>query len=206
MLDTLGTEVLIPTWRGETLVAFTCLGRKRSRDIYTPAELALLAAVATANTEVLQRLGDAELLEQSRAMQARVRRYVPDTVAKRLESGRELPPAKREVTILFLDLRGYTTDAEKREVEDVFSTVNELTERVSRIVLERGGSVVDINGDGMMAVFGAPEPLAEKERRAVEAAREIVDASPAELRWDRHRDGSSPTRGTSARPTASSGA
>ena len=83
---------------------------------------------------------------------------------------------------MFLDLRGYTTDAEKREVEDVFSTVNELTERVSRIVLERGGSVVDINGDGMMAVFGAPEPLAEKERRAVEAAREIVDGSPAALR------------------------
>jgi class 3 adenylate cyclase len=34
----------------------------------------------------------------------------------------------------------------------------------------------------MMAVFGAPETLAEKERRAVEAAREIVDTSPAELR------------------------
>ena len=45
----------------------------------------------------------------------------------------------------------------------------------------RGGAIVEFNGDGMMAVFGAPEALAEKERHAIEAAREIVDSSPPEL-------------------------
>ena len=182
VLATLATEVLVPIRRGGTLVAFMCLGRKRSGDIYTPAELALLTAVASANGEVLQRLGDAEVLEQARAMQASLRRYVPGAVAQQLEGGHDLQAAEREVTVLFVDLRGHMSYAEKRHAEDVFSTVNEDTERVSRIVLARGGSVVEANGVGMMAVFGAPEAVADKERRAVEAAREIVDSSPANLR------------------------
>jgi class 3 adenylate cyclase len=183
VLATLDTEVLIPIRRGGTLVAFTCLGRKRSRDIYTPAELALFTAVASANGEVLQRLGDAEVIEQSRAMQANLRRYVPGAIAEQVESGRDLPAAaEREVTVLFIDLRGHASYAEKRKADDVFSTVNEHTERVSRIVLTRGGAVVEVNGVGMVAVFGAPETLADKERHAVEAAREIVESSSPEVR------------------------
>jgi class 3 adenylate cyclase len=182
VLATLDTEVLIPIRRGETLVAFMCLGRKRSRDIYTPAELALLTAIATANGEALQRLGDAEVLEQGRAMQASMRRYVPGAIAEQLERGRDLPAAEHEVSVLFIDLRGHPSYTEKRRVEDVFSTVNEDTERVSRIVLAHGGTVVEANGEGMMAVFGVPEAVTDKERRAVEAAREIVDTSPVDLR------------------------
>ena len=54
--------------------------------------------------------------------------------------------------------------------------MNRYTETVSGIVRAHGGTVVEFNGDGMMAVFGAPTPLAEKERHAVYAAREIVDS------------------------------
>jgi class 3 adenylate cyclase/glucose uptake protein GlcU len=180
-LATLGAEVVIPTRRGDALVAFTCLGRKRTGDIYTPAELALLGASSSASAEVLARMDDAEVLRQARAMQESLRRYVPGVIAEQLASGRALDAHEREVTVLFVDLRGFSSFAERRAAEDVFSTVNEHTERVSRLVRAHGGAVVEFNGDGMMAVFGAPEPLDHKERRAVEAAREIVDSSPADL-------------------------
>ena len=54
--------------------------------------------------------------------------------------------------------------------------MNRYTETVSQIVQRHAGSVVEFNGDGMMAVFGAPRELAHKERAAVEAGREIVEA------------------------------
>jgi adenylate cyclase len=57
--------------------------------------------------------------------------------------------------------------------------VNRYTEAVSQIVQRHGGSVVEFNGDGMMAVFGAPRELAHKERAAVEAGYEIVEAVAA---------------------------
>jgi hypothetical protein len=55
-LETLGAEVVVPTRRGDALVAFTCLGVKRSGDIYTGSDLALLSAVARQCAEVLARL------------------------------------------------------------------------------------------------------------------------------------------------------
>jgi adenylate cyclase len=75
-----------------------------------------------------------------------------------------------------VDIRGYTGFAESRRAEEIFSTVNRYTETVSQIVQEHAGSGVEFNGDGMMAVFGAPRKIAHKERAAVEAGREIVDA------------------------------
>jgi adenylate cyclase len=85
------------------------------------------------------------------------------------------------VSVLFVDIRGYTGVAERLAASDVFATLNEHTERVSRIVQESGGTIVEFNGDGMMAVFGAPEALARKELQAVEAARKIVDSMPEHL-------------------------
>ena len=180
-LATLGAEVVTPIRRDGALVSFFCLGRKRTGDIYTPAELALLAAIASASADVLRRIGDDAVLAEARTMQASLRRYVPGAIAQQLESGRDLQARECEVTVLFVDIRSYSRFAEKRPAEAVFSTVNEHTERVSRIVCARGGAVVEFNGDGMMAVFGAPEPLAAKERAAIEAAREIVDSSPGDI-------------------------
>ena len=120
VLATLGAEVLIPIRRGDALGAFMCLGRKRSGDIYTPAELALVGAAASASSEVLKHLGDAEVLEQSRAMQASLRRYVPGAIAEQIESGRDLQAGEREVTVLFVELRSFASGAGKRPVEDVF--------------------------------------------------------------------------------------
>jgi len=109
-------------------------------------------------------------------MQESLRRYVPGAIAEQLGSGAELASGEREVTVLFVDIRGYTGFAESRRAEEIFSTVNRYTETVSQIVQRHGGSVVEFNGDGMMVVFGAPRELAHKERAAVEAGREIVEA------------------------------
>jgi adenylate cyclase len=97
-------------------------------------------------------------------------------VAEQLSSGAELASGEREISVLFVDLRGYVGFAESRRSEEIFSTVNRYTETISQIVQRHAGSVVEFNGDGMMAVFGAPRELAHKERAAVEAGREIVDA------------------------------
>jgi adenylate cyclase len=105
-----------------------------------------------------------------------MRRYVPGAIARRLDAGDELDDGQREVTVLFVDIRGYTSLAEGMVPGDVFTTVNRYTETVSDIVQEQGGSIVEFNGDGMMTVFGAPLPLAAKESAAVRTARRIVDA------------------------------
>jgi class 3 adenylate cyclase len=180
-LETLGVSVVVPTRRRDVLVAFTCLGRKLSGDIYTPEEIAYLTAVANRCAEVLVTLDDEVVLREARALQHSLRRYVPGAVAEELARGRELAAEEREVTVLFVDLRGYTSLAERRVAEEIFSTLNEYTETVSSLLRARGGAIVEFHGDGLLAVFGAPQPLEAKERAAVEAARDVLGALAGRL-------------------------
>ena len=57
--------------------------------------------------------------------------------------------------------------------------MNDYTELVSAVVRRHGGTVVEFNGDGMMAVFGAPEPLAQQGGGGRGRGREIVAGMPA---------------------------
>jgi class 3 adenylate cyclase len=101
-------------------------------------------------------------------------RPMPETVATPPAAGRARVCGEREISVLFADMRGFTGFAEDRTPAEIFATVNRFTERVSAIVRRYRGTVVEFGGDGIMAVFGAPDTLAQKERAAVEAGRAIV--------------------------------
>jgi class 3 adenylate cyclase len=174
VLDSLGAAVLVPMQRGGMIAAFLCLGQKRSGDIYTATDLTLLTAVAEKVSAELRRFDEAEIAQEVRTVSAALRRYVPEPIAAQIVSGQNLEARESDVSILFVDIRGYTSYAEDRPAAEVFSTVNRYTEIVSRVVRSHGGTVAEFNGDGMMVVFGAPAPLAQKERAAVAASREIV--------------------------------
>jgi class 3 adenylate cyclase len=175
-LERLRAAVLLPIHRGGALAAIVSLAHKRSGDVYTATDLVLLATVADKVSGELLRFDTAEILRQERAMGEAMRRYVPEPVAARLSRGQAIEGGEREVSVLFVDIRGYTTYSEQQAVGDVFSVINRYTETVSAVIQRRGGTVVEFLGDGLMAVFGAPEPLPEHARVAVEAACEIVVA------------------------------
>ncbi|MEN8158686.1 MAG: adenylate/guanylate cyclase domain-containing protein [Myxococcota bacterium] len=178
LLDTLGAALVVPVRRVGTLVAFIALGAKQSGDVHTATDQALLASVAHQIASELARFDQAHVLAETRAMQEALRRFVPGAIAEELERGGPLEAEERECSLLFVDIRGYTSYAQGHRAHEIFSTVNEYTRRVSEVVRAHGGSVVEFNGDGMMAVFGAPRALADKERKAVLAGLEIVRSVP----------------------------
>jgi class 3 adenylate cyclase len=177
-LEALDAAAVVPVRRDGGLIAFVCLGPKRSGDIYTNSDLSLLAALGHTVSGVLERLDAGQMAQAARELQNALRRYVPGPVADRVESGAELEPGEREVTVLFADIRGYTPFAEPRAPDEIFATISRYAEAVTRIVQAHGGDVVEFQGDGLMAVFGALDPLPDRERAAVEAAREIAGTVP----------------------------
>ncbi len=175
-LKTLNAALLVPLNRGGQLVGMVCLGPKRSGDVYTPTDIRLIGAVADRVSAQLDRFDRVELAREARAMQDSLRRYVPGAVADQLAHGSVLESEEREVSVLFVDLRGYTAYAHDLRPEEIFSTINQYTEAISGLIRKQGGNVVEFSGDGMMAVFGAPVSLENKEGNAVRAARDIVSA------------------------------
>jgi adenylate cyclase len=108
-------------------------------------------------------------------------RFVPPRVAAELlpdgAAAPRLESRRLEATVLFCDLRGFTSLAERLEAEQVMAVLNRYLAAVSGAVFAHGGTVVSYQGDGVMAVFGAPLPQPDHAARALAAAREILDAA-----------------------------
>ena len=83
----------------------------------------------------------------------------------------ESPPVrKRQVTVLWGDVKGFTGLSERLDAEDLARTMNDLWERLDRIVDEHGGSVDKHVGDALVAVWGAHRSLEDDPVRAARAA------------------------------------
>jgi len=87
------------------------------------------------------------------------------------------PPApsgeRRQVTVLFADMVGFTEISERLGEEGTFALIQPIYELMAGAVKEQGGSVKDFTGDGIMALFGAPEALEDAPLRACRAGLRI---------------------------------
>ena len=129
----------------------------------------------------------AGLVERQR-LQAAFGTYVDPALAKRLlEQGDEVfRGERREVTVMFVDIRDFTPFAEANTAEDTVARLNTLFEIVVPAVMNAGGQVNKFLGDGAMAVFGAPNDLDDHADAAVGAAvlihRRVAEQFGGELR------------------------
>jgi adenylate cyclase len=91
------------------------------------------------------------------------------------EAPPRLPGERVEATVLFCDLRGFTTLAETLEGERVIDVLDRWFNEMGDAVLDHGGTLVSFQGDGIMSVFGAPLKMPDHATRALAAAREMLD-------------------------------
>lgn len=105
-------------------------------------------------------------------------RFVPenvvDDVLARADEGLRLGGVQREGTVMFSDLRGFTSFAESMPPDQVIGVLNRYLTEMSDAILDHGGTLVAYMGDGIMAVFGAPLPQDDHADRALAAAREML--------------------------------
>ena len=91
---------------------------------------------------------------------------------------------RRQMTVLFSDIRGFTSVSEKGEPEDIVQTLNEYFTRMVDIVFKHKGTLDKFVGDMVMALFGAPLDDVNHAEHAVDAALEmIVELSRLNERW-----------------------
>jgi class 3 adenylate cyclase len=130
-----------------------------------------LGALAGSFNEMMQGLSERERLRMAFGS------YVDPEVAERvLEEGELLEGQEREVTVMFVDVCDFTARAEASTARETVAFLNEFFDVVVPCVLEHGGHANKFLGDGVLAVFGAPERLPDHADRAVEAAMSIAGA------------------------------
>jgi adenylate cyclase len=139
------------------------------------APLVTLAAGAVA---VLAVLGVQEAIERQRVRDV-FAHFVPERVVDQVleQTGDDLRlgGVRRECTVLFSDLRGFTSFSEGKPPDEVIRILNDYLTEMSDAILDHGGTLISYMGDGIMAVFGAPLEQADHRDRALATAREMLE-------------------------------
>ncbi len=151
--------------------------------------LVIAPAMAFANERDLRaRFANEQIIEYQRRL---IRRYAPSSVVSRIEVGDDSVdrPQRRRITVFSSDVVGFTAMADRIDPEALAHIINDYLGAVSDLIERHGGTVTEFAGDGVMAIFGAPEETDPVDQvvSAVEAAKELQGSLAVWSRaWHEH--------------------
>jgi adenylate cyclase len=149
-----------------------CLEKKRLRD----QEVRLRNEVEEWNKRLEQRVQ--EQVTQLEKL-SRLKRFFSPQLAELIVSGEADDPLKthrRELTVVYLDLRGFTAFAETAEPEEVMGVLHEYHAAMGKLILEYEGTLEHFAGDGMMIFFNDPVPVPNPAEQAIRMTLAMRDA------------------------------
>jgi class 3 adenylate cyclase len=184
---------MVPIVSKQRAMGFLAVGSKRSHN-FTKDEVRLLLAFssqlggALANAQLFDTVQAqaAQLSEWNRTLEQRVqeqlaqlerlgrlKRFFSPQLAELIVSGGAEDPLqthRREITVVFLDLRGFTAFAEVSEPEEVMGVLREYHAAMGKLILEHEGTLERFTGDGMIIFFNDPVSVPNPAERAVRMA------------------------------------
>ncbi|HEY7542625.1 MAG TPA: adenylate/guanylate cyclase domain-containing protein [Methylomirabilota bacterium] len=131
-----------------------------------------IGELGTTFNAMLAGLRDRERVRAELTRAERLKRFFSPQLAELLSAGDEsmLASHRREITVLFCDLRGFTAFAEKADPEDVMRLLRDYHATVGALISRYEGTLERFTGDGLMVFFNDPVPCQDPAARAVQVA------------------------------------
>ena len=167
--------------RGNMVGALNVARYHQSSSDFTDNDGALLQALADFAVVALENAQNyARLTQSQEQMRDTFERFVPPTVVEQAlthPEGVQPGGVRQTISVLFADIRGYTAWSENTSPEQVIETLNHYLNLAGGVILGWEGTLDKFVGDGLMAVFNAPEPQENHVQRAADAALAIMRAA-----------------------------
>lgn len=140
---------------------------------FSSDDLELITAVAAQMAVMVETVKAHTRLAREEVARANYSRFMPENVVKELLENPDsfkLGGANQKVTVLFADIRGFTSLSESEDPEWIVSLLNRYLSAMSEIIFAFGGTLDKFMGDGIMALFGAPTAGPDDAKNALRAA------------------------------------
>lgn len=140
---------------------------------FTADHLELISAVAAQTAVTVETVKSHKRLAREEVARANYSRFMPEYVVKQLLDNPDsfrLGGVNQMITVLFADIRGFTAFSEHEKPERVVSLLNRYFSAMTEIIFAHGGTLDKYIGDGLMALFGAPNATPEDAKNALKAA------------------------------------
>jgi adenylate cyclase len=158
---------------------------------FTADHLEMISAVAAQTALTVETVKAHKRLAREEVARANYSRFMPEYVVKQLlenPNSFRLGGVNQLVTVLFADIRGFTSLSEKANPEKIVNLLNRYFSVMTDIIFEHGGTLDKYIGDGLMAIFGAPTASEEDALNAVKAA-VTMQKRLAQLNTELHAEG-----------------
>jgi adenylate cyclase len=140
---------------------------------FTEEDLELITTVAAQTAMVVETVKAHNRLAREEVARANYSRFMPEYVVKQLlenPNSFRLGGINQKITVLFADIRGFTTISENENPEKIVALLNRYFSEMTEIIFSFGGTLDKYIGDGLMAIFGAPTATTNDAKNALQAA------------------------------------
>lgn len=140
---------------------------------FTQEDLELISAVAAQTAVTVETVKAHKRLAREEVARANYSRFMPEYVVKQMldnPNSFRLGGINQTITVLFADIRGFTSLSENEKPEKVVNLLNLYFTAMSEIIFEFGGTLDKYIGDGLMAIFGAPTASPNDAKNALQTA------------------------------------
>ena len=168
-----------PLWDGEENLGVIYLSTRKPEHSYRESDLELLSALANLVASGIRKLKLREEMEKEQLLRSHLEHYhSPEVIDLIMKQARDLegkiPATVREITILFADIKGFTSLSERLSPTEIAELLNEFFAYSTDAIFRHQGSLNKFLGDGLMAIFGAPLPRKNHAESAVRTALELI--------------------------------
>ena len=143
------------------------------RGMFTQEDLNVFAVIASQAGLAIDHVRARKEVAQQIIHRTALERFLSPGIAKKVAaeaSELKVGGENQKITVLFADIRGFTSLAEAMRPEDVVELLNQFFQAMSDVIFDHGGTLDKYLGDGLMALFGAPFAAENDALRAVQAA------------------------------------
>ena len=167
------SAMAVPLLSGDEVKGIMFLDSRERVAAFTTKDLEVLSAIAAQASVALENSDYARALERKAEQRAQLSRFLsPALVEQAARGALELAKGGQltELTILFSDIRGFTSMSEKLPAQEVVTVLNDYFELMVDVLFEHGGILDKFIGDALMGLWGAPVRRPDDATRAVQAA------------------------------------
>jgi adenylate cyclase len=173
------STMAVPLLVGDQLVGAFHVDSMLASGAFTDKDLLLFSGIATQAAIAIQNFRLAKKIEHEAATRAEFQRLLSPNLVDQIVSGAltlDGAGTSREVTMLFADIRGFTSMSERHTPEEMVETLNNYFEFMVDVLFKHGGTLDKYVGDEIIGLFGAPVELADAPVRAVRCALDMLKA------------------------------
>jgi adenylate cyclase len=173
------STMCVPLLYQDQLVGAMHMDSMLTTGAFTEKDLLLFQGIATQAANAIQTHRLAKKIETESVTRAQFQRLLSPNLVDQIVTGQlqlDQGGTKRDVTMLFVDIRGFTAMSERHEPEEMVTTLNEYFELMVDILFRHGGTLDKYVGDEVIGLFGAPVAMADAPDRAVRCGLEMQRA------------------------------